>query len=120
MLAGFAVLLGFLGLGRIAHEPGHVPLPAAVLGLALITAVLVGLELRAPAAARQASAILVPPARLLISHLGLLFIPAGVGIMTQSELLRSQWLPIATALVGSTWVGIAVTGWVMQRLAPPS
>jgi len=113
------VLLGFLALGRIAQAQGHVPLPAAVLGLALIAAVLVGLELRVPAAAQQASLVVVPPSRLLISHLGLLFIPAGVGIMTQSELLRSQWLPIVAALLGSTWVGIAVTGWVMQRLAPP-
>ena len=115
-VAGFLVLLGFLQLGRLAHDAGHVPLPATVLGLGLIAAALVAVEWRSSPAARTAGTVLVPPARLLISHLGLLFIPAGVGIMTQSALLRSQWLPIVAALFGSTWVGIAVTGWVMQRL----
>jgi putative effector of murein hydrolase LrgA (UPF0299 family) len=117
-LAGFLVLVGFLLLGRVAREQGHLPLSAAVIGLTLLAAVLIGLELRAPAVARTVFAGLTPASRPLITHLGLLFIPAGVGVMTQSELLRSQWLPVVAGLVGSTWAGIAVTGWVMQRLAP--
>jgi holin-like protein len=60
----------------------------------------------------------MPVSRVLVSHLGLLFVPAGVGIITQGAVLRREWLPIVAALLGSTLVGLVATGWVMQRFAP--
>jgi holin-like protein len=50
--------------------------------------------------------------------MGLLFVPAGVGIITEGDLLRREWLPIIVALVGSTLIGLVATGWLMHRLAP--
>jgi putative effector of murein hydrolase LrgA (UPF0299 family) len=119
-LAGFLILLAFFYSGRILQAWSHAPLPGAVIGLALLAAGLVALEFWRPKAARRSATLLNPPARGLISHLGLLFVPAGVGIMTQADLLRHQWLPIVAALFGSTFVGLAVTAWLMQRLAPTS
>lgn len=46
--------------------------------------------------------------------MGLLFVPAGVGIIAEFGLVRKEWLPIAAALVGSTVLSIAATGLVMH------
>jgi holin-like protein len=50
----------------------------------------------------------------LISHMGLLFVPAGVGVIAEVGLLRTQWFPILAALVGSTMLSLMVTGLVMH------
>ena len=62
----------------------------------------------------------IPPAldrtaETLISLMGLLFVPAGVGLIAEAHLLREEWLPILAALLGSTVLSIAVTGFVMHR-----
>ncbi len=53
----------------------------------------------------------------LLRHLSLLFVPAGVGVVTQLDALRDDWLAIAGALLVSTSLALVVTGWVMQRLS---
>jgi holin-like protein len=55
----------------------------------------------------------------LIGHMGLLFIPAGVGIIAEAGLLRQEWLPIAVGLIGSTALSLAVTGLVMHWTTRP-
>ncbi len=55
-------------------------------------------------------------AELLLSHLALFFVPAGVGVMVYFDLIAAQWLPICVAMVVSTFVVMAVTGWVEQKL----
>ncbi len=53
----------------------------------------------------------------LLSNLSLLFVPAGVGVVTQLGVLGANLLPIAVSLLVSTVLGLLVTGWVMQRLS---
>lgn len=52
----------------------------------------------------------------LLSHLSLLFVPAGVGVMLHIAMLREGWLAIVVALVLSTVLTIAVTGLAMTGL----
>ncbi|WP_316861385.1 CidA/LrgA family protein [uncultured Cohaesibacter sp.] len=52
----------------------------------------------------------------LLSNLTLLFIPAGVGIMANAELIQREFLPITISVVLSTFLAIAVTGLVMTFL----
>jgi holin-like protein len=59
-------------------------------------------------------------ADFLLSHLSLLFIPVGVGVMTHLNLLSTYGGRIAVVIVVSTWVGLAVTAWVLFRLTPES
>lgn len=49
----------------------------------------------------------------LLTHLSLLFVPAGVGIMLHIGLLGNEWLAISAALVLSTLITIAVTAAIM-------
>jgi holin-like protein len=52
----------------------------------------------------------------LLSHLSLLFVPAGVGIMAHLALLESEWPALSVALVGSTLATVAVTAALMVLL----
>ena len=54
----------------------------------------------------------------LLQHLALLFVPAGVGVITHIGLLKAEWQPIAAALVGSTVAAIVVTALVLKLLMP--
>jgi hypothetical protein len=50
-----------------------------------------------------------PAAGFLLSHLSLLFVPVGVGVMTHLALLSAHGLQLVAVIVLSTWVGMAVT-----------
>ena len=52
----------------------------------------------------------------LLSHLSLLFVPAGVGVMLHAELIGAELLPIAGAVILGTMLTIVVTAWIMQLL----
>lgn len=90
------------------------PLPGPVIGLVLL---LLGLEFRSRRLRRSPSPELKATAQGLLSNLSLLFVPAGVGVVTELDVIGANWLPIAVAILVSTFAGLAVTGWVMQRLA---
>jgi holin-like protein len=52
----------------------------------------------------------------LLRILGLLFVPAGVGIVASGDLVRAQWLPITGGVVCSTLLSLLVTAYVMKWL----
>ena len=52
----------------------------------------------------------------LLSHLSLLFVPAGVGVILHIATLREEWVAVSLALVLSTVLTIAVTGLLMTAL----
>ncbi len=55
----------------------------------------------------------------LLSNLSLLFVPAGVGVVTQLGVLGANLTSVAASILVSTALGLFVTGWVMQRLSGP-
>ncbi|MBN2646086.1 MAG: CidA/LrgA family protein [Desulfuromonadaceae bacterium] len=111
MIRGWAILLLLQGLGELLAQALHLPLPGSVIGMILL---LLGL---------RAGLIRVEwvkdAAELLLSHLSLLFVPAGVGVMLYFDLIAGQWWPLTIATVGSTFVVLAVTGWTTKLLSPP-
>lgn len=52
----------------------------------------------------------------LLRHLGLLFVPAGVGVMLHIPRLADEWWPILLAIVPGTLITIAITALIMQWL----
>ena len=52
----------------------------------------------------------------ILSHLSLLFVPAGVGVVAHLTVLGNEWPAIIGSLIGSTIVTVLVTGWILQRL----
>jgi holin-like protein len=49
--------------------------------------------------------------------MGLLFVPAGVGVIVEFGVLRQNWLPILAGLLLSTILGLIVTGLVMHHVS---
>jgi holin-like protein len=96
--------------GEIVSRGLGLPVPGPVIGMALLFLLLV-IRGRVPGG-------LQTTATGLLGHLGLLFVPAGVGIMTHIPLLAAEWRPIAAALFGSTFLAILVTGLILQLLLP--
>ena len=108
-LRSFFLLLLFQFAGEVLRTVAHVPVPGPVLGMVLLAAWYL-LRRRDPPPALEQTA------DSLLGWLGLLFVPAGVGIVANLALLRSAWLPISVALVGSTLLTLVVTAWIMQRV----
>ena len=112
-LCGLLLLFGFAWTGEALHRRG-LGLPGAVIGLVLL-AVLLGLTGRTRLAMLRR--LLAPACGGLIRYMGVLFVPAGVGLIAQ---VRREWAPLLAGVAGSTLVTLAVTGWLMHRLGAGS
>jgi holin-like protein len=108
MLRGWAVLLLFQLLGEVLSRVASLPIPGPVVGMALL---LGALQLRQPGEDLRAAS------SGLLSHLSLLFVPAGVGVMLHAPRLAAEWAAVAVSVLVSTAATIAVTGLVAERLA---
>jgi holin-like protein len=117
MISAFLLLIAFELAGELARSALHLPIPGPVIGMFLLAAVLIVRKDRSDAPAIPVS--LGRTAEGLIGHMGLLFVPAGVGIIAEAGLLRAEWLPILAGLVGSTILSLAVTGLVMHWTTRP-
>ena len=105
-LRGLAWLLAMQSVGELLSRGLALPLPGPVIGMLLLLA-LRWRVVRAPVAAC---------AGFLLSHLSLLFVPVGVGVMTHLGLLGEFGLRMLAVIVLSTWIGLAVTALVLHRL----
>jgi holin-like protein len=117
-IIGLVVLWGLSYVGGDVRTALHLAVPGPVIGLAILTVIFLLAGRFHIWSHRHLTFHLAPVGRLLVSHLGLLFVPAGVGIITEGDVLRREWLPIVVALIGSTLVGLVATGWLMHRFAP--
>lgn len=109
MIQAFVLLLALQWLGDLAAEALRLPVPGMVLGLGALLALL-ALRTRLYGTARALPEGLGSVAGSLHAHLGLLFVPAGVGILAHGDLLAAEGTAILAAVITSTVIGIAVTG----------
>ena len=108
MLGALTVLLIYQLVGEVLVQLTGLPVPGPVVGMLLLFITLM-VRNGAPDVLRGTS-------QQLLSHLSLLFVPAGVGVMLHFGRLGNEWLALAAALVGSTVITIAVTALVMRLL----
>jgi holin-like protein len=109
LVRALAILLGFQFVGEAISRFLAVPIPGSVIGMGLLLAALGSGLVRLSWVEEGAD--------LLLAHLALFFIPAGVGVMVHFDLLKAQWLPVVVSMVLSTFVVMAVTGWVETALS---
>src|SRR5664279_1009646 len=101
----------------IAHATG-VPIPGPVIGMALCVLLLLARDQVVrwmPAELRDGT--FENTGRGILSHLSLLFIPAGVGVVQRLDVLAGNALAIALSLLVSTVLSLAVTAWVFHFVA---
>ena len=105
-LNGITLLLVYQLIGEITVRLLGVPIPGPVLGMVMLFVTLM-IRGKAPESVDQASTA-------LLSHLSLLFVPAGVGMMAHFGRIADEWLPITLALLLSTVITMVATALIMQ------
>jgi len=109
MLESLTLLLACQLVGEAVVRFFALPLPGPVLGMVLLFG---GLLIRG-----GVPAALQTTGTGLLSHLSLLFVPAGVGVMLHMTRIQDAWLAIGVALLGSTLIAVAVTAGAMVLFA---
>ncbi|MEE2762235.1 MAG: CidA/LrgA family protein [Pseudomonadota bacterium] len=115
-LNGITLLLVYQLVGEITVRLLGLPIPGPVLGMVMLFFTLL-IRRRSAASLDQASSA-------LLSHLSLLFVPAGVGMIVHFERIADEWLPITLALLLSTVITMVATALIMRLttrwFVPPS
>lgn len=117
MLFGLFVLLACQLAGEVIARGLGLPIPGPVIGIVLLFVVLVvhG-RLRRPEAAEQGD--VGKAADGLLANLGLVFIPAGVGISQHYQLILDNGFALIAALVISTVLTLIVSVAVFRGVTP--
>ena len=123
MVYAMLTLIGFQLLGDMIADIISLPVPGMVIGLVLLMAVLwVRGQLRGEADAVPDA--LGRVAKGLHDNLGLLFVPAGVGIMANLQNLAADAVGLFVAVVVSTLATVTVTSltaaWLRTEAAVPA
>jgi holin-like protein len=109
MIAGLVEILLFQGMGEVLSRFLVPAIPGPVIGLLLLLA---WFRIR-----RGISAHVALVADALVGHLGLLFVPAAVGVVMFLPQLRTHAVAVIVALVVSVLATVAVAAIVLRLLA---
>ena len=106
-LRGLGWLLVLQSMGELLSHGLSLPLPGPVVGMMLLLVALRWAVVREPVSAC---------ADYLLSHLSLLFVPVGVGVMTHLSIVSEYGGRMLLVLVVSTLIGLAVTALLLNYL----
>jgi len=109
MLDTLLTLLIFQTMGEGLVYVFSLPIPGPVIGMLLLLCYLI---IRKGVADK-----LAPTTNQLLSHMALLFVPAGVGISVHMGRIADEWLPIMVSVVVSTLLSIVATALVIRWLS---
>ena len=111
MINGLLGLLTCQLIGEVGVRLLHLSVPGPVLGMLVL---FLWLTVRRPAA----NTGLIRASDGLLRHLQLLFIPAGVGVITMFGEIGHSPIPLIAGLVVSWLAGLVVVGWIATALIP--
>lgn len=106
MIRGLIILLCFQGAGEIVSRLFSLPVPGPVIGLVLLLVFLIQRGKVDPPIDTVASA--------LVKNLGVLFVPAAVGVVLFLPQLKANFWAISIALTVSVTATIAVSAAVLR------
>lgn len=114
MIRAVALLLTLQLVGEALAETFALPAPGPVIGMVLLLAIL--------AIAGGPWPALEESSRGFLDNLGLLFVPAGVGVSLHLARAAEEAWAIAAAVVAATLLTIVVTAWAFRLLdrKPPA
>jgi len=108
MVFSFTILFIFLATGEIISTVLGLNIPGSVIGMLLLAAGLCSGYIK--------EEWVRPAGRLLIDNMALLFVPPGVGLILYLTFFKDNFIVLTAALVISTLVTMAATGFVQQIL----
>lgn len=104
-LQGISLLLIYQLAGELSVNLLDIPVPGPVIGMLMLFLTLVFRGRSTKPLDTSSSA--------LLSHLSLLFVPAGVGIMVHFNRIINEWQAISIALILSTIITMVATALIM-------
>lgn len=110
MLVGITILLVFQLVGEVTAYflGGFVPGPVIGMAMAAIALTLTkGSTFLQPAHERT-----IDTSKAILANLGVLFVPAGVGIIQHLDLIRDRGFALMAIVLLSTVITLTVTVWV--------
>lgn len=96
-------------IGESIVQMSGLPVPGAIVGLILLYVILLWRG--------QVSDEMSRTSGFLLQNLGVLFVPAGVGVIAYLPLIAAQWWIILLVLLVSVCTTVAITGLVVTRLS---
>ncbi|MCV2881633.1 CidA/LrgA family protein [Actibacterium sp. XHP0104] len=108
MIHGLAILLIFQLIGEVIARTTGMPVPGPVIGMAGLLICMILVPRLTPA--------VQPTAQGVLSHLSLLFVPAGVGVIGHMGLMVEAGPRLLLTLVLSTVIAIAVAALVFSGM----
>ncbi len=109
MIPALTALLGFQLAGELIVRLAGIPVPGPVLGMVLLAGFF-AVRGGVPDEIKNVAAV-------VLRHLSLLFVPAGVGLILHAERIEAEWLAIGAALLGSAVLTLVVTVLVFRLCA---
>jgi holin-like protein len=110
VLLSLALIILFQLLGDFIHNYFNTPIPGAVIGMLLFFTYL--------CLTGGSSTNLIETGSKLLKHLPLLFVPAGVGIITYTNELKTQGVAIIASLTLGTLIAFVLTLLILKKLKP--
>ena len=110
MIASLSIILICQLIGEVIVRGLHLPLPGPVIGMGLLFVILIVRD-HVPTLARgplRGSAV-EGVSKALLANLSLMFVPAGVGVVQNLDLLAQRGVAIALVLAASVVVTLLVT-----------
>lgn len=107
MLETMLWLIGYQLLGETLATGLHLPIPGSVLGMVLLFLTLC-FKHGIPETLAKGSCI-------VLSHMSLYFVPAGVGVIAYTALLKPYMFPLTIILIGSLLITMLSTAWLLTR-----
>lgn len=108
LLNGITILLIYQLVGEVSVMLLRIPIPGPVLGMIMLFLTLL---LRG-----RSDDSLDSVSTSLLSHLSLLFVPAGVGMMVHFDRIVNEWMPISLTLLLSTIITMMASAAIMLLL----
>ena len=109
MLIGLFILLVCQLIGEAIAHGLHLPVPGPVIGIVILVATLTIRHRLTERDGTDAATPLGSMADTLLKNLGLLFVPAGAGIIQSIGLVAQNGLAVGIALAGSTILTLIAT-----------
>jgi holin-like protein len=106
MIRGLIILLGFQGAGEVICRLFSLPVPGPVIGLVLLLTFLIRRG--------RIDGPIDTVASALTKHLGLLFVPAAVGVVMFWPQLKTHIWAVSAALIASVIATIAVSAAILR------
>lgn len=106
MIRGLIILLSFQGAGEIVSRLLSLPIPGPVIGLVLLLTFLIRRG--------RVDAPIDTVAAALVRNLGVLFVPAAVGVVMFLPQLKANFWAISMALTVSVIATIAVSAAILR------